>query len=124
MRQRHVSHAGVQHFHESSQHHREGDNPRINRDSCIVVVRWHGNSGQRVMMVASTFMPGRSTTSDGNESKTILTGMRSTTLTKFPVAFSGGSRLIRAPVPPAMESTFPAMVRPYMSTSISAGWPG
>src|ERR1035438_5203697 len=128
VRQRYVGDAGIQHFHERRQHHRQSDDPRIDSDTWIAAV-WHGGYARYlelllVIMVAFTFMPGRSTTPSGNESKTIFTGMRSTTLTKFPVAFSGGSRLMRAPVPPAMESTFPAMVRPYMSTSISAARPG
>jgi hypothetical protein len=40
-------------------------------------------------------------------SKTILTGMRCTTLTKLPVAFSGGKRLKSEPVAPAMLRTCP-----------------
>jgi hypothetical protein len=43
-------------------------------------------------------MPGPMKTS-GTVSKTILTGTRCTTLTKLPVAFSGGSRLKAAPLP-------------------------
>ena len=66
--------------------------------------------GQRfyfVKIVASTFIPGRRTTPSGRWSNTIFTGIRCTTLTKLPVAFSGGRRLIRAPVAPEMESTRP-----------------
>src|ERR1035441_2450071 len=129
VRQGYVGDAGIQHLHERRQHHGQGDDPRIDGDTCIVAGLHGGCACYLVMLllviiVAFTFMPGRRITPSGSEAKTIFTGMRSTTLTKFPVAFSGGSRLMRAPVPPAMESTFPAMVRPYMSTSISAGWPG
>jgi len=59
-------------------------------------------------MVASTFMPGRRILLSGTESSTIFTGIRCTTFTKFPVAFSGGSKLRRLPVAPAIESTLPA----------------
>src|SRR5450759_6546 len=76
-----------------------------------------------VNMVASTFMPGRSTRPLAWSIR-ILTGMRCTTLTKLPVAFSGGSRLKRLPVAPEMESTWPETERPYMSTLISARCPG
>ena len=38
---------------------------------------------------------------------TIFTGTRCTTFTKLPLAFSGGSRLNRAPVAAAMLSTVP-----------------
>ena len=54
----------------------------------------------------------------------IFTGMRWTTFTKLPTAFSGGSRLMREPVLPAMESTRPLRVAPFMSTLTSTSWPG
>ena len=41
-------------------------------------------------------------------SRTIFTGTRWTTLTQFPVAFSGGSSEKREPVPALIESTLPA----------------
>ena len=51
-------------------------------------------------------MPGRSRCSGSCPgSSTIFTGTRCTTFTKLPVAFSGGSRLNRAPVAAAMLST-------------------
>src|ERR1035437_8762761 len=74
-------------------------------------------------MVASTFIPGRNTR-PLVWSIRIFTGMRCTTLTKLPVAFSGGSRLKRLPVAPEMESTWPETERPYMSTWIPARCPG
>ena len=40
-------------------------------------------------------------------SSRIFTGTRCTTFTQLPVAFSGGSRENRAPVPALMESTLP-----------------
>ena len=43
----------------------------------------------------------------GGSSNTSCTGTRCTTLTKLPVAFSGGSRLKRAPVARGMLSTWP-----------------
>src|ERR1700739_1199106 len=110
----------VEKFHERRKRHRHGDHPRVDR-----AVR-HAQFGKEsfhnvcstkslyfVITVASTFMPGRSTaTSGGMGSRTIFTGMRCTTLTKLPVAFSGGSRLTTAPVAPAMESTWPGNVFP------------
>src|SRR5215470_109666 len=50
--------------------------------------------------------------------------MRCTTFTKLPVAFSGGSKLSTAPVAPAIESTCPLNVLPYVSTFTSAFCPG
>jgi len=47
----------------------------------------------------TTDIPGRSRCSESSPLlKRIRTGMRCTTLTKLPVAFSGGSRLMTAPV--------------------------
>jgi len=43
---------------------------------------------------------------------TIFTGTRCTTLTKLPLAFSGGSRLKAVPLPAWIESTWPRKVRP------------
>jgi hypothetical protein len=57
-------------------------------------------------------------------SKRIRTGFRCTTFTKLPVAFSGGSRLVRAPVAPGMFSTYPRYFLEKASTRTSAGWPG
>ena len=55
-----------------------------------------------------TDMPGRSRCSGSwLPSSTIFTGTRCTTLTKLPLAFSGGSRLKRDPVAAAMLSTLP-----------------
>jgi hypothetical protein len=49
-------------------------------------------------MVASTFMPGRSTSFEFLLGFTrIFTGMRCTTLMKFPVAFCGGSKACLGP---------------------------
>ena len=57
---------------------------------------------------ASPTCPGRSRCSGSwPGSSTIFTGTRCTTFTKLPVAFSGGSRLKRAPVAAAMLSTLP-----------------
>ena len=56
-----------------------------------------------------TDMPGRSVTpGDADGSMRILTGTRCTTLTKLPVAFSGGNRLKTEPVPGLRLSTVPA----------------
>ena len=81
-------------------------------------------SGYFVKIVASTFIPGRRIRLRPADSTRILTGMRCTTFTKLPVAFSGGSKLSFDPVALAMESTRPVTLRLYMSTSISARWPG
>ena len=54
----------------------------------IVLFQW---SSYFVKIVASTFMPGRSTTPSGKWSNTIFTGMRCTTFTKLPVAFSAAA---------------------------------
>ena len=67
------------------------------------------SSGPRVSemsIVTSTDRPIRSGLSGGSGwSSTILTGMRCTTLTQLPVAFSGGSNAKAEPVPMLMEST-------------------
>src|SRR6476620_9707645 len=56
----------------------------------------------------STDMPGRKTCSLVSPwSNVIFTGMRCTTFTKFPVAFSGGKRLVIAPLAPAMLCRWP-----------------
>ena len=59
-----------------------------------------------VRTMTSALMPGRSST-PAEPSRRMSTGMRWTTFTKFPVALSGGSRANRAPVAPAMLSTWP-----------------
>src|SRR5439155_331325 len=57
-------------------------------------------------------------------SRRIFTGTRWTTFTQLPVAFSGGSREKRAPVPAATELTTPVKVfSGNPSTRISARWP-
>ena len=56
--------------------------------------------------VTSALMPGRSSSPDASSSRT-STGTRCTTLMKLPDALSGGSSENRAPVPPAMLSTWP-----------------
>src|SRR5262245_64729570 len=56
-----------------------------------------------VYTVGVTDIPGRNSRSESWPAfKTIFTGTRCTTLTKLPLAFSGGSRLNRAPVAGAM----------------------
>ena len=63
----------------------------------------------RVSMATWTERPIRSLWSGSEpESILILTGSRWTTLTQFPVAFSGGRREKAAPVPALKLSTFPA----------------
>ena len=72
VRQRDVGHAGVQHFHEGGQHHRSRDHPGVDRGargqcarSTTSVCRTVGICAFRgnylVKMVASMFIPGRST---------------------------------------------------------------
>src|SRR5262249_10174670 len=55
----------------------------------------------------------------------IRTGSRCTTLTKLPVAFSGGSNASVEPVPMVNPETRPLNTcrPPYMSTYRSTGWP-
>ena len=72
-------------------------------------------------------MPGRSRCSGSwPASSTIFTGTRCTTLTKLPVAFSGGSRLNRAPVAAAMLSTLPVELAAAVGVDLdrSPRWPG
>src|SRR6266498_1214857 len=58
-------------------------------------------------------------------SSRIFTGRRWTTLTQLPVAFSGGKREKRAPVPAESESTLPRNTRSVkVSTQTLAGMPG
>src|SRR5215472_6536473 len=58
-------------------------------------------------------------------SSRIFTGTRWTTLTQFPVAFSGGKREKRAPVPALIESTTPwSVLFENVSISTRAGIPG
>jgi hypothetical protein len=54
-------------------------------------------------------------------SKRIRTGIRCTTFTKLPVAFSGGSGLVRAPVAPGMFAAYPRHFLEKASTRTSAG---
>ena len=62
----------------------------------------------RVSMVTTTDRPGRSKgTIAPSFGKAMRTGTRCTILVKFPVAFSGGSRLNSAPLPGAKLSTQP-----------------
>src|SRR4029453_9579713 len=70
------------------------------------------------LTTGTTDMPGLSRWArEGDASKTIFTGMRCTTLTKLPVAFSGGNKLKRAPVPACMLSTCPThTLLEYVST--------
>jgi len=59
-----------------------------------------------------------------SSSMRIFTGIALDDLHELPTAFSGGSRLMRDPVEPAMESTWPFSTMPFMSTLISTSWPG
>src|SRR5215471_3640549 len=62
----------------------------------------------RTFTLGTTDMPGPSgKCRSGGVSKMIFTGTRCTTLTKLPVAFSGGSRLKAAPDPAVKLSTRP-----------------
>jgi hypothetical protein len=75
--------------------------------------------------LGSTDIPGRSIRSRFSPSfKTDPHGHPLHTFTKLPVAFSGGSRLVRAPVAPGMFSTYPRYFLEKASTRTSAGWPG
>lgn len=67
-----------------------------------------GMGQSRVVTVAITDMPGRrANCAEAGMSRRILTGMRCTTFTKLPVAFSGGKRLKTDPVPGLRLSTVP-----------------
>src|SRR5260370_27539871 len=70
-------------------------------------------------------MPGPSTCcGSAPSSMTILTGTRWTTFTSLPVAFSGGKRLKRAPLPAWMLSTCPVKTPSgYASTRDGRGLP-
>ena len=62
----------------------------------------------RVSMVTVVDMPIRSGRLSGKGGNRVtFTGMRCTTLTQLPVAFSGGSSEKAEPVPAMMESTRP-----------------
>jgi hypothetical protein len=67
------------------------------------------SSQSRILTVAIMDMPGRKTNgAETGMSRRILTGMRCTTFTKLPVAFSGGKRLKTEPVPGLRLSIVPA----------------
>src|SRR4030095_9520727 len=66
------------------------------------------SSQSRVVTVAITDIPGRRTNgAAAGMSRRILTGIRCTTFTKLPVAFSGGNRLKTDPVPGLRLSIVP-----------------
>src|SRR6266851_4336716 len=86
----------------------------------------HGGGGVvSVRIVAMTDIPGRNLPASGLSSAILnLTGIRSTTLVKLPVALSGGSRLNCEPLAGAMLSTIAVITTPgKVSTRISARWP-
>lgn len=75
--------------------------------------------------VTSAESPGLRGISGGGSMNAMRTGTRCTTLTKLPVALSGGKSEKTAPVPPDRLSTFPKSGRPLnAATRISARWPG
>src|SRR3989442_880363 len=81
----------------------------------------------RTRIVTMTDIPARSVCGLPNSraSRRIFTGTRWTTLTQFPVAFSGGSSEKRAPVPAESELTLPVKARSGTpSTQTSARMPG
>ncbi len=84
---RDVGDAGVQHFHERGQRHRQRDDPGIDpRPPNLTGPRPHGMGccrSQRTFTSGSTDMPGPSNTPFISEdgSKSIFTGTRCTTLT-------------------------------------------
>src|SRR5262249_19110040 len=116
VRQRHVHHGRVEHFHERGEHHRHGDDPRV--DLTLGHFRLQTSdfrllTSYLVYTVRTTDMPGRSLCSvSGAGARTICTGTRCATFTKSPVAFSGGGRLTRAPAAGAMLSMWPSTPRP------------
>src|SRR2546427_7866867 len=129
---RHVHDAGV----EQLQHRRERQR---DRDDVAVPVRvgvgaesGYGQCGGGhgiayfVVMVTFTLIPGRSgCAASFFPSSRIRTGIRCTTLVKFPVALSGGSSENFAPVAGERLSTCPLKCRPgYASTVKSARSPG
>src|SRR5262249_49521537 len=92
VRDRDVGHARVEELHERRE--RDGDRDQPGRMLRTPLGRVH-----RTSTSGSTDMPGASTIPSGSSSNTSFTGTRCTTFTKLPVAFSGGSRLKRTPVP-------------------------
>src|SRR5579862_2504392 len=108
MRQGDVGDARIEHLHERGQRHRDCDDPRIDRRTPFVGCV-HGDGGSAHYLThtfGTTDIPGRSSCPlFSPASKTIFAGMRCTTFTKLPVAFSGGKRLNRSPLAPAIEST-------------------
>src|SRR6185436_625160 len=122
--QRHVDHRRVEDLHERREHHRRRDDPRVD-DGHGGALRRDRPCAHFVRTVGTTDMPGRRRWSGSWPlSNVIFTGTRCTTFTKLPVAFSGGSRLKRAPVAAAMLSTLPRYCRPKASTFTVARWPG
>src|SRR5574338_179889 len=97
VRNGHVHDAGVHQLEDAGEHHREGNDIPIVEDLRPVPRCGPGGQGQRrhrqrVVMVTSTLMPGRSGWSAAaGLSTAIRTGTRCTTLVKLPVALSGGS---------------------------------
>src|SRR5580692_6331159 len=101
MRQRDVDDGGVENLHERRQRDGDGDEPRI-------VARFPGRArigccglcAHRTVTAGSAEMPsGSGMFGSSPLSITILTGTRCTTLTKFPVAFSGGNAVNFDPEP-------------------------
>ncbi len=79
---------------------------RIARMMATIAVTKSGTPNVATWTRATTESPGPIVRSVGSESsKTIFTGTRWTTLTKLPVAFSGGNKLNCAPLPAWMLST-------------------
>src|SRR5229473_1951437 len=108
MRQRDVDDRRVENFHKRGERDRDRDEPRI-------MTRFPGSRGRCALCgahltvtVGSTEMPsGNGTLESRPLSMTILTGTRWTTLTKLPVAFSGGKAVNFEPEPSWMLSTWP-----------------
>src|SRR5213594_543865 len=138
--QGHVRHARVEDLHHGHEHDRDGDQPLPcgGQGGC-----WSGvhecatrvgglrqvppGCVHRTRIVTMTDIPARSVCGlpNSRESRRIFTGTRWTTLTQFPVAFSGGSSENRAPVPAESELTMPVKARSGTpSTQTSARMPG
>src|SRR5262249_14996490 len=117
MAERDIGNGGVEHHHEGGDRDHAHDQPgialarhRTLRRPMVLGLCLAAGHCQRTRTVGSTDMPGPRGQLAGTLSSAIFTGTRCTTLTKLPVAFSGGSTPKAWPAPRWIESTCAAIL--------------